>query len=162
MPNGAVGEGRHSHFLRRERKKERPRLTLWPVISTFTAAFLFIWSVCEDLCLSQIVLEDLVSEAGLLADWCFSSSSPDQPQDFLFLWFLCRDLDFSATQLAWPFRSQKEKGGLVDGSFCCDLALMWNYIHAAPFGLALNSKMESSQALGYTLRCAFLSQTSYV
>lgn len=43
----AVGEGRHSHFLRREKK--RPRLTLWPVISTFTAAFLFIWSVCEDL-----------------------------------------------------------------------------------------------------------------
>lgn len=110
-------------------------------------------------CLSaQLVLEDPVLEAGLLAERWFSFSSLDQLEDFLFLWFQCRDLDLqprSWLDITWPFWSEQEQRGLVDGSFWRDVAIMWHNIHAAPFGLALKWKMESPQALGYTLRCAF-------
>lgn len=129
--SGAVGEGRHSHFLRREKKKTSAH-SLWPVISTFTAAFLFIWSVCEDLWLC------LCSGRSSFGGRCGG---------FLSLHSIRTSCFFDFSVEIWIFRHTvgltflKREARWMGVS---DVALMWNNnIHAAPFGLTLKSQMEA-------------------
>lgn len=121
-----------------EEREKRPQLTLWPVISTFTAALLCIWLCLREpaiVCSVGWICEHRfagshrsrrssfanVSEARLVAGRRFSFSPLDRPKDFLFVcsqgWdLLFSSLDFqprSWLDIVWPlWREARWMGGI--------------------------------------------------